>query len=136
MALDFAVTSGLRDTASTISDPTSPTNTYEAFKRNHMDTERTCVAEGLGFTPMVVEAVGGAWGAAANSIFTELAKAKSIVTGEPVDLLLGQLRQHLGVVLHRENARAILKRSRVLATGGCEAVDAAVALQSEAPPAC
>ena len=135
MALDFAVTSGLRDVASIISDPTTPTSTYEAFKRNHMDTERTCIAEGLGFTPMVVEAVGGAWGAAANSIFTELAKAKSIVTGEPVDLLLGQLRQHLGVVLHRENARAILKRSRVLASGGSEALDAAVALQSEAPPA-
>ena len=51
-----------------------------------------------------------------------------------LDLLLGQLRQHLGVVLHRENARAILKRSRVLATGGSEALDAAVALQSEVPP--
>ena len=82
-----------------------------------MGTESACTAEGLGFTPMVVEAVGGAWGEAANNIFKELAKAKSIVSGEPVDMLLGQLRQHLGVVLHRENARAILKRSLVLASG-------------------
>ena len=42
-------------------------------------------------------------------IFNELAKSKSIVTGEPV-ALLKQLYQSLGVILHRENARSVVKR--------------------------
>ena len=109
MALDFAVTSGLSDT--NVRNPAATAASYEDFKRSHLNTQRLCTAEGLIFTPMVVEAVGGSWGPAAHSVFTGLAKAKSLITGEPVDMLLSQLRQHLGVVLHRENARAILKRS-------------------------
>ena len=60
---------------------------------------------------MVVEAAGGAWGPAAAKIFNELAKSKFLLTGEPVDLLLAQLYQSLGLILRRENARAIVKRA-------------------------
>ena len=93
-----------------------------------------CTAEGLTFTPMVVEAVGGSWGPAASGIFTGLAKAKALITGEPVDMLLGQLRERLGIVLHRENARAILKRSQAHSVASSAILAAAVTLQSAAGP--
>jgi len=112
MALDFAVTSGQRNATASIRDPSTAVASYEAFKRTHLDTERLCSTEGLGFTPMVVEAVGGSWGPAAQGIFAELAKAKSQISGEPAEVLLGHLVQNLGVALHRENARAVLRRAR------------------------
>ena len=69
-----------------------------------------CQADGFDFCPLVVEAVGGAWGPAATKVLNELAKSKSMITGEQVDHLRGQLYQSLGVILHRENARSVLKR--------------------------
>ena len=59
---------------------------------------------------MVIEAVGGAWGPAAVKVLSELAKTKSMITGEPADHLLAQLYQNLGVILHRENARSVVRR--------------------------
>ena len=72
--------------------------------------KKLCAEAGFAFQPMVAEAVGGAWGPAAVKVFTELAKSKSILSGEPKDVLLTQLYQNLGVILHRENARSIVKR--------------------------
>ena len=77
--------------------------------------ESLCTAEGLGFTPVVVEARRGAWGPAAAKVVKELAKSKALITGEPVDTLLHQLYQSLGVTPHRETARAALKRLRACA---------------------
>ena len=83
---------------------------YENFKRSHLDTERLCNEDGFAFRPIVAEAVGGSWGHAGAKVFNELAKSKSMMTGEPVDHLLTQLYQNLGVILHRENARSKVKR--------------------------
>ena len=79
-------------------------------KRTHLDTQALCAAEGLCFKPAVVEARGGAWAPAATTIFAELAKTKSLLTGEPASTVLHQLHQNLGIILHRENARAALRR--------------------------
>ena len=51
-------------------------------------------------------------GPAAQKVFSELAKTKLMLTGEPRDTILGQLYQNLDTVLQRENARSILKRMR------------------------
>ena len=67
--------------------------------------------EGLTFMPMVVEAVGGGWGPSANRLFSELAKNKACVSGELKNTTLAHLYQSLGIILHRENARSILRRS-------------------------
>ena len=40
LALDFAVTSGLRNIPASIQDPAIAVTSYEDFKRNHLDTER------------------------------------------------------------------------------------------------
>ncbi len=129
MALDFACTSGLRDIQACIRDPTSPVTSYEGFKRSHLDTERLCREDGLDFCPMVVEAAGGAWGPAAVGIFTELAKTKALLTGEPVEALLTELYQGLSVILRRENARALVKRMRPAVCVADDVLAAAAALQ-------
>jgi len=137
MALDFAVTSGMRDDTinATILDASSAAVSYEGFKNSHMDTARLCQDEGLGFTPVIVEAHGGAWGPAAQSIFSELANCQSQFTGESKDMLLSQLYQNLGVILHRENARAVLRRFRKFTHNVEEVLDAATTLQSAAADA-
>ena len=131
-ALDFAVTSGMRNVRACIQDALSAVTSYEDFKRGHLGTERLCSDEGFAFCPMVVEAIGGAWGPAAVKVFNELAKSKSILTGEPVDHLLTQLYQSLSVILRRENARAVVKRASSQASVSDAVLAAAATLQSQA----
>ena len=132
IALDFAVTSGLRDIPATIQDANSCLTAYEDFKRSHLDTDRLCTEEGLAFAPVIFEASGGACGPTAAKILAELAKAKSIITGEPQDRVLTHLYQSLGIILHRENARARLKRLRSHAYGSEGLLAVAATLQSPA----
>ena len=40
----------------------------------------------------------------------EIAKTKSNLTGDSKNRILGQIHQNLGIILHRENARALLRR--------------------------
>ena len=77
------------------------------------------------------EASGGAWGPAARGVLFELAKTKSVVTGEPTDTILGQLYQNLDVVLQRENARSIVKRVRAFRHNLDSITDAAATVLSE-----
>ena len=116
MALDFAVTSGLRGDAVRLSaeDGHSAAIQYEDTKSEYLDTKRHCIAEGFGFTPMVVEACGGGWGPSATDFWGKLAKTTALATGERPPVVEAQLRQSLGVCLHKENARAILKRRPAL----------------------
>ena len=105
---------------------------YEDFKRNHLDTARLCTEAGITFVPMVLEANGGVWGPSARKIFSELAKTKSVQSGEQKDKILGQLYQNLDVVLQRENSRAILRRMGTLQHNINTIADAAATVLSEA----
>ena len=111
-ALDFAVTSGLRPdmVQNSIQNATTAATTYEAFKCSHNQTELDCQSAGISFIPMVVEADSGCWGPSAARVFSELAKRKACVSGEFRNTTLMHLYQNLGISLHRENARAILRR--------------------------
>ena len=84
---------------------------YENKKRMYLDTESICREEGIQFIPLICEADGGGWGPAAHSVWSELAKYKSTLTGEPNSITAMHLLQSLGLILHKENARAILRRS-------------------------
>ena len=113
-AWDFAVTSGLRvglQSDAVVSSDTV-TRRYEDFKSSHKDTRAECEAQGFAFTPMVVEAVGGRWGEAARSVWTELAKKSVLAMGEleTKRSCAAMLMQRLSLTLHRENARACLRR--------------------------
>ena len=92
-------------------DGTSAVNAYETFKRTSLDTEHTCKEEGIAFIPIICEADGDDWGPAAQAVWSELAKNKSVLTGEQDSITVTHLLQSLGIILHRENARAILRRS-------------------------
>ena len=111
-ALDFAVTSGLCSNIISRSalDGTIATVEYEITKRNHLDTETKCLENGITFIPMICEADGGGWGPAAHKVWSVLAKQKAIIAGEQDSTIVGRLLQTLGLILHKENARAILRR--------------------------
>ena len=112
-ALDFAVTSGLRSDIVSRSavDGSIATKLYEEYKRSHLNTEASCQEEGILFIPVVCEADGGGWGPSAHKVWSELAKHKALASGEQDSTIVSRLLQSLGLILHRENARSILRRS-------------------------
>ena len=98
------------------------------YKRTYLDTEIAYRKEGITFIPLVSEADGGGWGPAGQAVWKELAKQKSIVSGKPDSITAGHLLQTLGIILHKENARVILRCSpnnniennkRIYSTVGC-----------------
>ena len=111
-ALDLAVTSGLRSdiVRNSAEDGTSAVKAYEERKRSYMDTEAICQEEGISFIPIICEADGGGWGPAAHRVWSVLAKNKSVRSGEYVSTTIAHMLQSLGLILHRENARSILRR--------------------------
>ena len=102
--------------ADTVRDPDSVLTRYEDYKTSYQDTHTQCQAQGITFIPMVVEAVGGAWGQVARGVWSELAKTSALASGElQTDASCAiWLLQCLSMTLHRENACACLKRF-----GGC-----------------
>jgi len=113
-AWDFAVTSGLRDdiVASSARDAEAPLVRFEDHKCSYKDTKQQCSEQGFSFTPLVVEATGGRWGPQARKVWSELAKATALASGELMtENLCGvHLQQRLGLALQKENARALLRR--------------------------
>ena len=85
---------------------------YEDHKRSHQDTHLQCQGQGINFLPMVVEAVGGGWGKVARGVWSVLAKSSALASGElQTERSSGTfLMQRLSMTLHRENARACLRR--------------------------
>ena len=61
---------------------------------------------------MVVEAVGGGWGKFARGVWSMLAKSSALASGElQTERCSGTfLMQRLSMTLHRENARACIRR--------------------------
>ena len=91
-------------------DASHAVRNYEDLKRTHNNTEADCQAAGISFIPIVLEAVGGGLGPAATKTLRELAKMKASASGESQSNTLSQLLMSLGIILHRENAKAILRR--------------------------
>jgi len=60
---------------------------------------------------MIVESVGGSWGPQAHKVWASLAKSMAQATGEQEDVMANRIFQNLGLILQRENARAIIRRS-------------------------
>ena len=114
-ALDFACTSGLR---SDMLQRTSASgnivfDVYESAKRQHLDTESHCVANGFKFLPMVLESHGGGWSPLFRKTLDEITKRISSSSGEVASL---RVAQRISASLHRENARAVLRRLTPVST--------------------
>ena len=82
------------------------------FKCTYKDTKTLCQAQGMTFTPMIMEAVGGGWGKITRSVWSELAKSSALATGEleTTNSCAVMFRQRLSMTLHRETAHACLRR--------------------------
>ena len=121
-ALDFALTSGMRPDreAAVLVDPEGAIRAYEDSKRNYkppgadLPTGEACVQAGFDFIPMVMEAHGGGWGVGARKVIGDIARC--VAAARNIDPAAASLdiAQRISVALHRENARAILKRRRRL----------------------
>jgi len=113
VALDFAVTSGLREEFVSVSehDPQQVVLQYEGYKCAYLNTQQQCLEEGFALTPVVFEAVGGGLGPQGAAVIAELAKTNASASGESADCCAVSILQSLQITLHRENARALLRRS-------------------------
>ena len=118
VALDFACTSGLRADRlrNADTDPEGVLAAYEQFACDFTavgETETTdaaCARQGFAFVPMVLEAHSGGWSKRARQTLDAIAKHVSTswyTDGEAASL---NIAQRLSTTLHRENARAVLRR--------------------------
>ena len=136
--LDFAATSGLRRSvlATALRDSNAVSRQYEDFKCSYLDTKASCESEGMSFIPMIMEACGGSWGPEAHKVWTEIAKTTAQATGELESTIIARIFQNTGFILHRENARAIVRRSAGVAVAAhgllASAADLASATTGEA----
>ncbi|CAJ1343891.1 unnamed protein product [Effrenium voratum] len=109
---DFAVTSGLQaqDLHGSAAGAESVAARYEQRKRAHLGTEDLCRSSGLQYVPVVLEAHGGSWGPAAKKAFAWLSQAWGAAEGLSGGQAAEQLAQRISLSLHRENARAVVRR--------------------------
>ena len=91
-------------------DPQQVLLQYEGFKCSFLETQRQCLDEGITFVPFVLEAVGGGVGPQGSAVIAELAKITASASGEPADRSAVSIMQNLQITLHKENARALLRR--------------------------
>ena len=112
-ALDFAVTSGLKTDMLQASSLTgiSAATSYETKKREYLRTADCLREEGVQFIPMVVEAHSGSWGVAANKFWKKLARSGALEEGHDERESRFRMMQSMSIITHRENARAILRKS-------------------------
>ena len=115
-ALDFAVTSGLQ---SELVVPVADTpglvfQRYEQFKRSYKGTASSCETQGFAFVPMVVEAHGGGWSPLARATLDWISRQQAICHNESPTAVSLRVAQRISCTLHKENARAILRRTAVV----------------------
>ena len=81
-----------------------------AAAREAETTEALCCRQGIRFIPMVIESHGGGWSKSARQVLDCVAKHVSASWNEDGEVASLSIAQRLSVTLHRENARAMLKR--------------------------
>ena len=120
VALDFACTSGLRSDRlqEAAGNPEGVLAAYDTYKRDFtppgetVGTEALCAAQGLTFIPMVIETHSGGWSKAARQVLDGIAKNVAATTNEQTEVATLATAQRLATTLHRENARAVMRRLR------------------------
>jgi len=112
-AFDFAVSSGMKGGAleESARDGYHAASTYAETKRSHLSTAAVCDSQGILFIPMVCEAHGGSWDKRALEVWRQVAKARSLISGEPWELCFQSMMQTLSIAIHRANAQAIVSRA-------------------------
>ena len=117
-ALDFACTSGLRADSmmAATTDPASILSAYEDFKSSFKPpgedtaTGEACKQAGFAFLPMIIESHGGGWAPSARRTLDAIAKHTGACWRQGTEPESLRIAQRLSCALHRETARAILRR--------------------------
>ena len=111
-ALDFAVSSGLQSELfrASADEPGFVFHRYEQMKRSYKDTAQICQAAGFKFTPFVFEAHGGGWSVASRKVVDWISRQAAAIQQEDPATVSFKIAQRISCTLHRENARAILRR--------------------------
>ena len=96
-ALDFAVTSGLRnDFWQHVADnPSYVFEQYETFKREFKKTDEHCSSNGFTFQPMIVEAHGGGWSPAARRIWDMISRNQTAAWNDSQESTSQKIAQRL-----------------------------------------
>jgi hypothetical protein len=112
-AWDFAVTSGMQATTlrQASAAPELLFERYETRKREHLRTAAQCAAIGLRFTPVVFEGHAGGWSPRARGVVDWMARQGAAARGEPHGDVSLRIAQRISCTLHREAARAVLRRT-------------------------
>ena len=79
------------------------------------NTQQECEEAGFEFVPLVFEAHGGAGSPASRALFDWISKAQATNLFEDAASVSLRIAQRISCTLHRENARAILRRSATAA---------------------
>ena len=89
---------------------------YEDAKRSFrppgsaLPTEEACLVAGFSFVPMAMEAHGSGWGAGARAVIGSIARCVAAARNVEPAVASLEIDQRISIALHRENARAILRR--------------------------
>jgi len=122
-AVDFGVTSGMKaDKVARAAEGRGegiPAD-YSRTKWDHLRTGGSCAREGFTFVPTIFEAHGGGWGVEARRVAGLIAHHQRIRGQWCPEGHAFKVAQRISVALHRENARAVLRRSEVPAPAGEE----------------
>ena len=70
-----------------------------------------CHDQGFDFTPLVFEAHGGSWSLATRRFLDKVAKSRQNLERNIDDNMSLTIAQRISSSLHRENARAVLRRA-------------------------
>ncbi|KAL5505639.1 hypothetical protein EMCRGX_G007103 [Ephydatia muelleri] len=115
-AYDITVTSPLNPSIILEAGVSASTAAKAAEVRKHSKYDVKCSELEWRCTPLAVETYG-AWGTEARDTFSFIASRIAIITNKSKSMILSTLYSKLGIILVRSNARAILMRSPVPATG-------------------
>ena len=114
-ALDFAVSSGLQSELfrPVVDAPGLVFHRYDSMKRGFKGTADLCEAAGFKFVPLVVEAHGGGWSSSTRATVDFIANTQAACHHDDVATVSLKIAQRISCTLHRENARAVLRRTAV-----------------------
>ena len=111
-ALDFAVTSAMRTDMfrRSVHQPSLAIEAYERQTREFQGIAQSCEAEGFHFVTFVFEAHSGGLSGAARGLCDWISGQIAAVQNEEPGQVSLKMAQRISIALHRENARAILRR--------------------------
>ena len=115
LAVDFAVTSGLRRLApGPQADLVTPVfEDYENHKRSFQDTDAQCRHQGLTFIPFIIEAHAGGLSPLARRTLDAFSSEIATRSHEAPAAVALRVAQRMSCSLQRESARAVLRRQPV-----------------------